>query len=153
LKPNALPILYKHLLESNEGVDFYDVVDRMEIGLSRKWMDAGLALEAIYKTPEPVLFSYRDLILRRAGFIKRKLLQKRFTREEVFHFWEHNAAGAFYENYYQLIETKGAMDSDFRKEWLVTGKNSISAQVQLYFRLLYYHIYWYLKRIKQRYWK
>jgi hypothetical protein len=148
LKPKALPVLFDHLLESNECMNFYEVVKRMEIGLSQKWMDAELTLEALYKTERPVLFSYQELILGHAGFIKRKLLQKRFTREEVFHFWEHGAASAFNQNYYQLIEQEGAMDSDFRKEWLVTTKESMGTQIQKAFRLIYYHIYWKLKQIK-----
>lgn len=151
LKPKALPVLYQHLLKSDECMNFFEVVRCMEIGLSRQWVEAGLTLEALYTTHKPILFSYGELILNGTGFVKRKLLQKRFTREEVFHFWEHGAAGAFNENYRQLIEKEGAMDSDFRKEWLVTTQESIFAKIKKAFRLMYYHLYWKLKQIKLHY--
>lgn len=150
LKPRAIQTLLEHFERNPETDDFYDTVRVMEVGFSGLMQDKGLKLEALYSTSAPVLFSYLELIRAKAGFVKRKLLEKRFTNEEVFHFWKNGADAAYKTDYAKFIAKEGALDKDFRQDWLVTDKKSVLHGVMYFFRMLYLHFRWNIHIIKQK---
>jgi len=73
-------------------------------------------MESLYHTERPVFFGYRELIEQGAGFVKRKLLQRRFSYEEKKHFVRYHAYDALNENYLALIK-KAGFAPDFKEEW------------------------------------
>lgn len=149
LKPKAISVFFKHILKEPEGEDFYDTVKRLEVGTSIAMQNAGIKLEALYHTDKKILFSYPKLISQKAGFVKRKLLESRFTRDEIFHFWKNGEAKALSTDYAKLIEREGAIDKDFDKKWLVT-KNEGFCHLMKKIKTLLYRIHWELSKAKAR---
>lgn len=117
IKQEALGAFYTHLLETPEQATFYDVVRRLEIGLADTFDEAEVRMAALYNTDTQVMFAYKDLIGQGAGFIKRKLLQKRFDIKEKIHFIRRGAYGALNADYIRLIKDAG-LAPDFKEEWL-----------------------------------
>lgn len=117
LKQPALGAFYLHLMETPEQTNFYDVVHKLEIGLSATFQEAELQTEALFHTRRAALFAYPELIEQGAGFIKRKLLQKRFTAKEKAHFIRRGAYDALNANYIRMIRNAGTAE-DFKEEWL-----------------------------------
>ncbi|MCQ2092912.1 MAG: hypothetical protein MJY85_09560 [Fibrobacter sp.] len=117
IKQEALGAFYTHLLETPEQATFYDVVRRLEIGLADTFDEAEVRMAALYNTDTQVMFAYQDLIGQGAGFIKRKLLQKRFDVKEKIHFIRRGAYGALNADYIKLIKDAG-LAPDFKEEWL-----------------------------------
>ena len=105
-----------HLFETPEQENFYDVTRRLEVALSEKFGEADVKMESLYHTERPVFFAYKELIEQGAGFIKRKLLQRRFDYEEKKHFVRYHAYDALNENYLALIK-KAGFAPDFKEEW------------------------------------
>lgn len=134
LKPRAIQTLLEHFERNPETSGFYDTVRVMEVGFSGLMQDKGLKLDALYTTKDRIIFSYPELIRAKAGFVKRKLLEKRFTNKEVLHFFKHNAAAAYKVNYRKLILREGFPDKDFRSEWLVTRKEKFIPWLTNFFR-------------------
>jgi hypothetical protein len=64
-----------------------------------------------------VFFAYDELIAQGAGFIKRKLLERRFDYEEKKHFVRHHAYDALNKDYAALVKSAG-LDADFDENWL-----------------------------------
>lgn len=123
LKQEALGALYLHLLETPEQETFYEVVNRLEIGLADVFEEAEIQTAALFQTHLPVMFAYPELIAQGAGFIKRKLLQQRFTFKEKLHFIRHKAYNALNADYRKLIENAG-LAPDFKIEWLPKPETS-----------------------------
>jgi lipopolysaccharide biosynthesis protein len=117
LKQEALGAFFMHLLETPEQENFYDVVHRLEIGMAQAFEDAEVRTEVLYPTRQNVLFAYPELIAAGAGFIKRKLLQHRFSVKEKMFFVKNRSEKALNMNYHELI-IKGGYSSDFKEEWL-----------------------------------
>lgn len=117
LKQEALGAFYMHLMETPEQESFYDVVNRLEIGLAKTFTEAEVVQDSLFHTERPTLFSYEELIKQGCGFVKRKLLQHRFSRLEKMHFIRNKAYGALTANYVELIK-KAGLAEDFKKEWL-----------------------------------
>ncbi|MBR2198416.1 MAG: hypothetical protein IJ909_08420 [Fibrobacter sp.] len=118
LKQEALGAFYMHLLETPEQETFYDVVHRLEIGMASAFEDAEVRTEALYPTrQERPIFAYPELIAAGAGFIKRKLLEHRFSMKEKLSFVKHGAADILNTNYHELI-IKSGFSPDFKEEWL-----------------------------------
>ncbi|MCQ2090129.1 MAG: hypothetical protein MJY93_07760 [Fibrobacter sp.] len=117
IKQEALGAFYTHLLETPEQATFYDVVRRLEIGLADTFDEAEVRMAALYNTDTQVMFAYQDLIGQGAGFIKRKLLQKRFDFKEKIHFIRRGAYGALNADYIKQIKDAG-LAPDFKEEWL-----------------------------------
>ena len=117
LKPEALGAFYMHLLETPEQETFYDVVHRLEIGMANAFDDAEVRTEALYPTKQNALFAYPELIAAGAGFIKRKLLQHRFSIKEKMFFIKNQSGDALNTNYHELI-IKSGFAPDFKEEWL-----------------------------------
>ena len=117
LKQEALGAFYLHLLETPEQETFYDVVHRLEIGLSSAFEDAEVQTASLYRTHLRALFAYPELIAQGAGFIKRKLLQRRFDFMEKVHFIRHGAYDALNADYRKLVVDAG-LAPDFKEEWL-----------------------------------
>ena len=117
IKQEALGAFYLHLLETPEQETFYDVVHRLEIGLSSVFEEAEVQMAALYHTDLPTMFAYPELIAQGAGFIKRKLLQRRFDYMEKIHFIRHKAYDALNADYHKLIVDAG-LALDFKEEWL-----------------------------------
>ena len=78
MKPAALGVFFLHIFETPEQIEFYDVTRKLEVGLSEKFTEAEVLMESLYHTERPVFFAYDELISQGAGFIKRKLLERRF---------------------------------------------------------------------------
>ena len=116
MKPAALGVFFMHLFETPEQENFYDVTRRLEVALSEKFGEAEVKMESLYHTERPVFFAYKELIEQGAGFIKRKLLQRRFDYEEKKHFVRYHAYDALNENYLALIK-KAGFAPDFKEEW------------------------------------
>ena len=108
---------YLHLLETPEQETFYDVVNRLEIGMASKFEEAEVQTAALYQTHLQALFAYPELIAQGAGFIKRKLLQRRFNVKEKVHFIRHGAYNALNANYHKMVIDAG-LAPDFKAEWL-----------------------------------
>lgn len=116
MKPAALGVFFMHLFETPEQENFYDVTRRLEVALSEKFGEADVKMESLYHTERPVFFAYKELIEQGAGFVKRKLLQRRFNYEEKKHFVRYHAYDALNENYLALIK-KAGFAADFKEEW------------------------------------
>ena len=117
MKQPALGAFFMHLFETPEQDDFMSTVRNMEIGLSEKFVEAEVRMEAIYPTEGKALFSTKELIEQGAGFIKRKLLQRRFTFDEKIHFIRMGAKDLLNTDYAAIVK-KAGLDSDFREEWI-----------------------------------
>lgn len=116
MKPAALGVFFMHLFETPEQENFYDVTRRLEVALSEKFGEADVKMESLYHTERPVFFAYKELIEQGAGFVKRKLLQRRFSYDEKKHFVRYHAYDALNENYLALIK-KAGFAADFKEEW------------------------------------
>ena len=128
LKQEALGAFYLHLLETPEQETFYDVVHRLEIGLSSAFEDAEVQTASLYRTHLRALFAYPELIAQGAGFIKRKLLQRRFNFMEKVHFIRHGAYDALNADYHKLVVDAG-LAPDFKEEWLPKPVESAAFQL------------------------
>ena len=117
MKQEALGAFYTHLMETPEQATFYDVVHRLEIGLANTFDEAEVQMAALYQTQTQTMFSYQDLIAQDAGFIKRKLLQRRFNFKEKVHFIRKGAYNSLNADYIKLIEDAGVAP-DFDPKWL-----------------------------------
>lgn len=118
LKPPAIPIFFRHLLNQPEQTDYKAAVRKLEVGLSQAMFAAGLSLEALFPTKRNPQFFYADLIRQKAGFVKRRFLDGRFTLLDKIYFWRHFAGRALATDYIRLIEQDGGMAPDFQPEWL-----------------------------------
>lgn len=123
LKQPALGAFFLHMMEIPEQETFYDVVHKLEIGLANTFDEADVQMESLYKTSGPSLFHYPDLISQGAGFVKRKLLQNRFTIKEKTHFIRMGAYDALNADYVKLILDAG-IANDFAPHWLPRPLNS-----------------------------
>lgn len=117
LKQEALGAFFMHLLETPEQDSYQDVVHRLEIGMAQAFEDAEVRTEALYPTRQRILFAYPELITAGAGFIKRRLLQRRFAIKEKAHFIRHGALDVLNADYHKMIVNSG-MAEDFKEEWL-----------------------------------
>lgn len=117
MKQPALGAFFMHLFETPEQDDFMSTVRNMEVGLSEKFVEAEVRMEALYPTEGKALFSTKELIEQGAGFIKRKLLQRRFTFDEKIHFIRMGAKDLLNTDYAAIVK-KAGLDSDFREEWI-----------------------------------
>lgn len=139
LKPSAMTVLYAHLEDVSESDSFYEVVRNMEIGLSTRMLRCGLKLESLFKTAQNVLFSYDELIKAKAGFIKRKLIERRFKPIEKFHFLRHGGVSALYANYYKMIQASGDCDSSFSLDSIVVHKKTLRNQIEEFFLCFFFY--------------
>lgn len=150
MKRAAVAPFCRWLLAEPEGKDFYDTVRRLEVGTSEFLRGQGFSLAALFHTSKPILFSYPELIRNRCGFVKRKLLEKRWTRQEVFHFWRNGAGDALALNYVGKIRKEGFPDRDFKPEWLSLFDKTLSGKIGECFRFAYCRIRWELSKIAVR---
>lgn len=141
LKPSAMTVLYAHLEDVSESDSFYEVVRNMEIGLSTRMLRCGLKLESLFKTAQNVLFSYDELIKAKAGFIKRKLIERRFKPIEKFHFLRHGGVSALYANYYKMIQASGDCDSSFSLDSIVVHKKTLRNQIEEFFLCFFFYAF------------
>lgn len=117
IKQPALGTFYLHLFETPEQASFYDVVHRLEIRLSEKFQEDEITMASLFHTNKNALFAYRDIIAQGGGFVKRKLLQRRFTFNEKLYFIRENALSALNANYHSLV-AKAGLAPDFQESWL-----------------------------------
>ena len=129
LKQEALGAFYLHLLETPEQETFYDVVHRLEIGMANVFDEAEIKTASLYNTHLRALFAYPELIAQGGGFIKRKLLQRRFDYEEKKHFVRHHAYDALNKDYTTLILNAG-IDADFDKSWLPQSNETRTERIK-----------------------
>lgn len=123
MKQPALGAFFMHLFETPEQDDFMSTVRNMEIGLSEKFVEAEVRMEALYPTEGKALFSAKELIEQGTGFIKRKLLQRRFTFDEKVYFIRMGAKDALNTDYAAIVKQAG-LAHDFKEEWLPTAVDS-----------------------------
>lgn len=128
IKQEALGAFYLHLLETPEQETFYDVVHRLEIGMANVFDEAEIKTASLYSTHLRTIFAYPELIAQGAGFIKRKLLQRRFNFEEKVHFIRHGAYNALNADYHKMIVNAG-LAPDFKEEWLPEPVGNSAFQV------------------------
>lgn len=147
-KAQAISPFCQRLLDEPEGENFYDTVKRLEVGTSVFLREKGLSLAALFHTQRPVLFSYAELIERKCGFVKRKLLEGRWTRPEVFFFFDGNAREALQANYIECIQKFGSPDSDFDPKWLPGFKKNFGKALLQKFRFALYRLLWRIRRGK-----
>ena len=117
MKQPALGAFFLHLFETPEQEDFKSTVRHMEIGLSEKFVEAEVRMEALYPTEGMALFSAKELIEQGTGFIKRKLLQRRFTFDEKVYFIRMGAKDALNADYAAIVK-KAGLAHDFKEEWI-----------------------------------
>jgi GT2 family glycosyltransferase len=139
LKPAAISVLGAHLNESKPAQHYRDAVMNLEIGFSRNMTAAGLTIAPLFKTNRPFDFCYEKLIQSGAGFIKRKLLEKRYTFGQTLHFLR-NDRRALDADYKTLIMTCGKPDPAFDPGWLNAGI-TISGHIK-YSQRLYRTLFW-----------
>ena len=128
LKGAAVEAFKKHVLETPEQPEFYGAVHELEIPFLGKLEHAGLTGEALFPTARDAMFEYPELIRNGCGFIKRKLLQRRFNFMEQQHFAKFGAAGALYANYPKLIK-KAGVAPDFDLAWLPRPSNGFARRI------------------------
>lgn len=128
LKQEALGAFYTHLMETPEQNSFYDVVHRLEIGMANIFDEAEVRTASLYHSEQPIMFAYPELIAQGAGFIKRKLLQKRFDFREKVHFIRRGAYDALNADYVKMIKDAGVAP-DFNMSWLPQPVDSSAKQV------------------------
>jgi hypothetical protein len=119
MKPRAIAAFLDHLFTADEQGAYWDAVMNLEVGLSRGMLRRHLVLEPLYRFDDPFDFSYEKLIRMQAGFVKRKLLEKRYTFGQTLFFLRNNRR-ALDLDYRALILEQGGMDVNFRPEWLTT---------------------------------
>ncbi len=119
MKPRAISVFFEHLLSENEQSEYWGAVMNMEVGLSQSMIRQNLVLEPLYQFDIPFDFSYETLIRMHAGFVKRKLLEKRYTFGQTMFFLRNNRR-ALDLGYRSLILQQGGKDADFQPEWLIT---------------------------------
>lgn len=124
LKDSAVEAFRAHLLGTPEQLDFYGAVQNLEIPFLAKLEAAGLKGKALFPTNGDAMFCYLELIKNGCGFVKRKLLQRRFNFMEQQHFAKAGHARALYTDYQRLIASEGNVDSEFSLEWLPRPVNS-----------------------------
>ena len=117
MKQPALGAFFMHLFETPEQEDFASTVRLMEVGLSGKFAEAEVSMDSIYRTKEKPLFASRELIEQGAGFIKRKLLQRRFTFSEKKYFIRMGFKNLLNVDYAGIIKSAG-LAPDFHEEWI-----------------------------------
>ncbi len=153
LKQEALGAFYLHLLETPEQETFYDVVNRLEIGMASVFEEAEIKTASLYSTHLPAMFAYPELIAQGGGFIKRKLLQCRFDFKEKVHFIRHGAYKALSADYHKMVVEAG-LASDFKKEWLPKHVGSSTTQaIDKIWQKAFYKVGWPVLRtaIKTKY--
>ena len=123
MKQPALGAFFMHLFETPEQDDFMSTVRNMEIGLSEKFVEAEVRMEALYPTEGKALFSAKELIEQGTGFIKRKLLQRRFNFDEKVYFIRMGAKDALNTDYAAIVKQAG-LAHDFKEEWLPAAVDS-----------------------------
>ena len=123
MKQPALGAFFMHLFETPEQEDFLSTVRHMEIGLSEKFVEAEVRMEALYPTEGKALFSAKELIEQGTGFIKRKLLQRRFNFDEKVYFIRMGAKDVLNTDYAAIVKQAG-LAHDFKEEWLPTAVDS-----------------------------
>lgn len=117
LKNDAIKLFEKHLQETPLTENFEKTIQTFEIAVSQKWKSAGLQTHALFTTDEDPIFSYGELILQKAGFIKKRLLERRFSFEMQKHFWLNGKSDVLYKDYKKLICMYGEKDAQFKKEF------------------------------------
>ncbi len=147
-KTAAISPFCQRLLDEPEGEDFLDTVKRLEVGTSVFLRERGFSLAALFHTERPVLFSYAELIRAKCGFVKRKLLECRWTRSDVFYFFDQNARDALRTDYVAEIERFGSPDRDFDPKWLLEFKKSLGKSAFQRLRLAFYRLLWRICRRK-----
>ncbi len=135
LKSPAIPVLESHLQDVETVQTYWEAVMRLEIGFSRKLTEAGLNIEPLYKTNRPFDFCYEALIRSGAGFIKRKLLEKRYTFGQTLNFLRNDRRALDFK-YRECIQTQGQPDPGFDLGWLPSPNPTQLNQI--YWRILYY---------------
>ena len=123
MKQPSLGAFFMHLFETPEQDDFMSTVRNMEIGLSEKFVEAEVRMEALYPTEGKALFSARELIEQGTGFLKRKLLQRRFYFDEKVYFIRMGAKDALNTDYAAIVKQAG-LAHDFKEEWLPAAVDS-----------------------------
>ena len=127
-KPRALTQLFLHLAETPDSATYDEAVKNMEIGLSRRMLQAGLTLAPLFQPPQHIHFSYETLIRTSAGFVKRRFMEKRLGIPEMLYFWKNGAGRVLDTDFARLIREAGNPDPAFRAEWLRTRPDPTPAE-------------------------
>jgi len=154
MKQPALGAFFMHLFETPEQEDFESTVRLLEVGLSEKFTEAEVRMEALFPTDKKPLFAAKELVEQGCGFIKRKLLQRRFTAQEKIHFIRQGALDTLNADYAALIKNAG-LAPDFKEEWIPRPVDSnLRHKADLVWEGAFDKVGWPLlrKAIKTKYW-
>lgn len=129
LKSTAIPIFERHIQKQQDASDYWSAVTKMEIGLSSSVIEANLLIAPVFHTNCPFDFCYEHFIRQGGGFIKRKLLQKRYTLGQALYFFLHSRKTLTID-YNLLIRTQGQMHPEFNDEWLAAESKQVEANTR-----------------------
>lgn len=129
IKKAALPFVLDRITVNDVALDYWDTVITQEVGLSYALKENGFALAHLCSTKGPFDFSYEEFIRSGGGFIKRKLLEKRFSFGQALHFLQR-ARHAYGLDYRNMILEHGSMDPSFSPAWLQT-RSPVTRRQQL----------------------
>ena len=154
LKNDAIKLFEKHLQETSLTEDFEKTIKTFEIAISQKWKNAGLKIYALFSTSEDPIFSYPELILKKAGFVKKRLLERRFSFETQKHFWLNGKSNVLYKDYKKLICMYGEKDQEFKKDFFSCYTQSfVSRNIErlngIIYRFLAYFYFRFFKKQKR----
>lgn len=139
LKPAAIDVFEEHVNESKDVQSYWDAVMHLEVAFSRKMIASGLNIAPLFKTNRPFDFCYEKLIQSGLGFIKRKLLEKRYTFGQTLHFLRQDRR-ALDLDYEALIKAQKEIDPLFNTDWLKTANmNSLRTKTE---RHLWRVLFW-----------
>ena len=156
LKDSAISVFKSHLQETPLKENFEDTIQFFEIPFSEKLKKVGIQTFALFQTETDPIFSYRELIMQKCGFVKKRLLERRFSFEAQKHFWLHGKSKALYQNYSQLICTYGEKDVDFKRSYFPGYSKSTGIRFLEYikgiaYRILAFFYFRFLKKYRDRF--
>jgi len=114
LKTPACSIAKTHMDQQGILKDYTKIVRKLEVGLSGCLLTHGMGLKALYpQTPDdlPMFLQYIFRIPQGLGFIKRKLLEHRFSPIETLFLTMRNGQEQIDTDYYKLIRETGSPDA------------------------------------------
>lgn len=153
MKQEALGAFYLHMLETPEQETFQGVVERYEVGLARVFKEAEVSMAALYENEGQVMLANQRLIQQGAGFVKRKLLQRRFSTADKLHFVRQGSIDSLNADYLGMVKSAG-LSPDFKEEWLPKPlESNLKHQVDLLWEGAVKRVGWPLLRtaIKAKY--
>lgn len=156
LKEKAIPVFAKHLFETPLAESFEETIKNFEVQLSQKFKEASLKTEDLFQTKGDPILSYPELIAQNGGFVKKRLLERRFSFDMQRHFWLNGKASVLYLNYRKYITKWGEKDSAFQESYFPNYSKSMPFRILERikgwgYRVLAFFYFRYLKKIRDKF--